>query len=312
MDDQINNRPKGRRRRRVNKRRLMTVIVLFLLCVASLVYILTHFGNQGAQKAEEPAEEVPAAEESTVAPEEADAAAAEKAALHVYSHRGSAGSDELTFITYDRAIEEGSKIIEADMVVSMEDTIYLARDDNAYEMTGVNGFFSGMADSQIDALKTKSGNNILRLKDVFDRYGDSVTYIVDVKYVGARNIEAFTKLVKKYGFEDNVIAASSYFDALRPLDEEFPDMPKLYICADESTLEVALAYDFVDIISVPKSMMTADNLKAVHKENKKFSAWTLNSEEEILKAIDLGVDTYFTDDSGLAVKLEKEHRTEDQ
>ena len=311
MNDLGNDIPRRRRRIRVNKKRLFTVIVLLLLCIASIVYILVHFGKSGAGRAEEPAEGTSAAEESAEAPEEdAEAAADEKAASHVYSHRGSAGDDELTFITYDRAIDEGSNIIEADMVVSGDGTIYLARDDHALDMTGVNGYFSGMTDGQIDALKTRSGNNILRLKDVFDRYGDSVTYIIDIKYVSSRNTDAFKKIVKKYGFEDNVIAASSYFDALRPLEDTFPDMPKMYIAADPSTFDLALGTDYVDIISVPKNMMTADNLKAAHKYGKKFSAWTLNSEDEIRSAIELSVDSYFTDDSGLAIKLEKECRTE--
>ena len=54
--------------------------------------------------------------------------------------------------------------------------------------------------------------------------------------------------------------------------------------------------------------MNADNLKAANDSGKKFSAWTLNTEEEIKNAIDLGVDMYFTDDSALAVRLEEENR----
>ena len=66
----------------------------------------------------------------------------------------------------------------------------------------------------------------------------------------------------------------------------------------------------MDIISVPKEIMTADNAQAAHDHHKKFSAWTLNSEKEIKSAIDLGVDSYFTDDTELAIKLEKKYRTE--
>ena len=56
--------------------------------------------------------------------------------------------------------------------------------------------------------------------------------------------------------------------------------------------------------------MTEDNLKAAHEHEKTFSVWTLNSEEEILKAIELGVDTYFTDDTALAIQLEEQYRSE--
>lgn len=309
---------KRRKRVRVNKKRLFTVIVLFLLCVASIVYILGHFGNSGAKKEEKPAEETAAVEENADTPDEdaetpeekAEAAADEKAVSHVYSHRGSAGDDELSFAAYDRAVEAGSKYIEADVVVSGDGTVYVARDDHALDMTGVDGYFSGMTDGQIDKLKTKSGDSVIKLKDLFDRYGDSVTYIVDVQYTGSRNTDAFTICVRTAGMEDNVIAASSYFDVLRPLDETFPDMIKLYVCADQATFDVALGHEYVDVVSVPKEIMTADNLKAARDHDKKFSAWTLNTEEEIRSAIDLGADSYFTDDSGLAIKLEKKYRHE--
>ena len=309
MNETSNNR--SERRKKAKNRKLMIIIVLLLLCLASLVYILSHFGSPNDRRAEEPAEETPAAEETAEVPEEnADVIAVEKAASHVYSHRGSAGDSELSFISYDAAVEAGSKYIEADIVVSGSGTPNLARDDYAMDMTGYGGYFSGMADSQIDELKTKSGEKVLKLKDLFERYGDSVTYLVDIKYTGSRNTDAFSSVVKKYGYEDNVIATSSFFDVLKPLEVAFPDMTKLYVCMDQATFDIALEKDYVDIISVPKDLMTADNLKAAHKHDKKFSAWTLNSEKDIRKAIDLGVDTYFTDDSALAIELEKGYRGE--
>jgi len=307
MNEQTSNRTNSRRK--AKQRKLITIIVLLLLCVAASLYILTHFGRAQENVAEEPQTETPAAEEPAEeeAPQTADT---EAAASHVYSHRGEAGDDELTFAAYDRAVEAGSKYLEADLVVSASGTVYLAHDDYALDMTGTGGYFSGMTDGQIDKLQTKSGSKVLKLKDLFEKYGDSVNYILDIKYTSQRNIEAFTIAVRTYGLEDNIIAASSYFDALRPLDETFPDMTKIYICADQATFDLALDHEYVDMISVPKEIMTADNLKAAHDHDKKFSAWTLNSEEEIREAIDLGVDSYFTDDTALAIKTEQEYRTE--
>ena len=307
MDEQTNNR--ASRRKRAKRRKLITIIVLLLLCIMSAVYILAHFGESGNDSAEEQAAENPAAEE-TADEEVPETVEAGIAASHIYSHRGSAGDDELTFAAYDKAVEAGSKYIEADIVVSGDGTVYLAHDDYAMDMTGTNGYFSGMTDGQIAKLKTKNGSSVLKLKDLFEKYGDSVNYIVDGKYMSARNVDAFTIAVRTSGLEENVIAASSFFDVLRPLDETFPDMTKLYVCPDQATFELALDKDYVDIISVPKDVMTADNLKAAHEHDKKFSAWTLNTEEEISKAIELGVDSYFTDDTALAIGLEKDMRTE--
>ncbi len=306
---QNNSNTNSNRSGKAKRRRLLIVIVLLLLCVAAAVYIIVHFGSAKNETGEAVAEETTVEEEVAETPQEdPDAAADEKAASHVYSHRGSAGEDELSFAAYDRAVEAGSKYLEADIVVSASGTVYLARDDQALYMTGYNGYFSGMTDRQIDELETNAGNKVIRLKDLFDKYGDSVTYLVDIKYSSSRNIDAFTETVKEYGYEKNVIAVSSYFNALSPLEEEFPDMEKLYVCSDSATFDLALGKEYVDIISVPAELMTPDYRDAAHNNDKKFSVWTLNTEEEISNAIELGVDTYFTDDSALAIKLEKEKR----
>lgn len=305
---QGNSKIDGRRKRKARKRRLLIIIVLLLLCVAAAVYIIVHFGGSKEESIETAVEEAPVEEVIPTPQEEPDAAADEKAAEHVYSHRGSAGDDELTIAAYDRAVEAGSKYLEADIVVSASGTVYLAHDDQAFDMTGYNGYFSGMTDGQIDALQTKSGSKVLRLKDLFDKYGDSVTYLVDVKYSSSRNVDVFIETVKGSGFEKNVMAVSSFFSVLSQLEDEFPDMEKLYVCGDAATFDLALEKDYVDIISVPADLMTADRLKAAHDNGKKFSVWTLNTDKEIGDAIELGVDTYFTDDSSLAIRLEKEKR----
>ena len=305
MNEQNNNR--ASRRKRAQRRKLITIIVLLLLCILSVVYILAHFGKAADKRAEEAAKETPAAEET------ADEAVPETvtegiAASHVYSHRGSAGDDELTFAAYDKAVEAGAGYIEADMVVSADGTVYVAHEDESGPMTGYEGYFSGMSDSQIDSLTTKAGNKVLKLTELFDKYGDSVTYVVDIKYNDPRNAEALVKTVKDYGNEGNVVAASFLPKALSAVEEDLPDMTKIYLCSDQGTFNAALGYSFADVLCVPADIMNADNLKAARDNGKQFSAWTLNTEEEIKSAIELGVDTYFTDDSALAVRLEGENR----
>ncbi len=302
----------GNRKNRKQSKKIIVILLMLALCVLAVCYIfsLAHSRTEerkaeaaAAEKADQAAAE--AAEEAAAQEEEA---AQNNAGSHVYAHRGSAGDNELSIAAYDKAVEAGAGYIEADMVVSADGTVYVAHEDESEPMTGYGGYFSGMTDGQIDALKTRSGNNILKLTDLFEKYGDSVKYIVDIKYSAARNTDAFIKTVKDAGYEDKVIAASFYPKALSAVEEAFPDMTKIYLCSDQGTFNAGLGYSYADILCVPSSIMTADNLKAAHDSDKQFSAWTLNTEEEIKSAIELGVDTYFTDDSALAVKLEEENR----
>ena len=299
---------RSERKRKAKNRMLLLIILMLLLCVAAVCFLLLNSAGHEGGSAEEPGDTTTAEEGGELSDEDTDAIESGEAASHVYSHRGSAGDDELTFAAYDKAIEDGSKFIEADMVVSQSGTIYLAHDDYAKDMTGIDGYFSGMTDGQIDELKTKSGSNIVKLKDLFEKYGDSVTYLIDIKYTGPRNIEAFVDAVKESGLQDNIIATGSYFSVLSPLEEEFPDMPKLIICKDQGTFDTAIWKDYIDIVCVPKEIMTSDNRKIAHDHDKLFSAYTLNTKDEIKSAIEMGVDTYFTDDTKLAIKQEKKLR----
>lgn len=55
--------------------------------------------------------------------------------------------------------------------------------------------------------------------------------------------------------------------------------------------------------------MTKENVALVHKNNKDFNVWTLDTTSEILQAIDLKVDTYFTNYTAKALALEKKANT---
>ena len=325
----------SRIQRKKKKNKLTLIIVLLVLCLAAMVYILMLVkggtaehaqGNQAAEAAEESGaegkgDETAANEENdsddtddAAGTEEneaaADDAAAEMAASHVYSLRGSEEAAEMSWDAYDSAVEAGSKYLSMGFVVSGSGTAYIANDDYAYDMTGIKGYFSGMKDSQIDALTTRSGGKMIKLHEVFDKYGRDVNYVIELKYTTDRNLRAFINLVREYGLEDNVIVSCSAYYGLEKMENHFPEMTKLCLCEDQTVFNGALGRSYIDIASVNKSIMTEANCKAAHDSGKQFNARILDSEEEIKSAIAIGADSYYTDETELALKLEKENRVE--
>ena len=235
---------------------------------------------------------------------------AEQAASHVYSHRGSETlAVEHTFEAYDMAIAAGSRNIEQDLVISADGTLYVSHDATATRLTGVSAYYSGMTDSQIDELRTSNGEKILKLSEVFDRYGKKVHYIIELKSMDSGTIDAFRKIVDEYGYEDQIVVQCFQLQVLKTLEEYYPNMPKLHLSeVDQWAFENALTKDYVDMVSVDTSMFTEANCRAAHEHGKQFNVWTLDTEEGIRRAIDMGVDTYFTNDTALAIKLEKKYR----
>ncbi len=233
----------------------------------------------------------------------------ETAVTHVYSHRGSAGANEHSYDAYDEAIAAGSVYIEQDVIRSSDGVLFVAHSKDAVVMTGTSALYSVMTAEQIDGMKTLAGNKILRLSEVFDRYGKNITYVIDLKLLDETTVSAFETLVEQYGNQDAIIIQCKDTDILKRLDGRFPDMTKLLLCRTQEDINGCLDMPYIDIVSVPaQSDLMADfNVQGVHKYGKKFNVWTIDTEEQIKHAIDLNVDTYFTNNTPLALSIEKSY-----
>lgn len=226
----------------------------------------------------------------------------------VYSHRGASVEEiEHTIAAYDLAILYGSKYIEQDLVTSRDNTLYVSHDLSAKRITGLDKLFSDMSDDEISDLRTENNEKILSLQNVFDRYGDTVNYVIELKE-NSNQTKLFEDIVKKNNLEDNIVVQASEIKPLQDLNKSFPSMPKLLLVKDQDELEEAVTYDVVDIVAAEKSMMTEENVELVHGHKKLFNIWTINSTSEIKKAIDLGIDNYFTNFTAKALALENKYR----
>lgn len=125
---------------------------------------------------------------------------------------------------------------------------------------------------------------------------------------GADEVDAFTRLVIQHGVEDDVIVQCHDVSVLRQLAETFPAMRRLLLLSDIDDLENVLEEECVDIISVNKEYLSADVCQRVHSRDKLINVWTLNSLDEIRDAIDMGVDSYFTNYTAKALALEAKYR----
>ena len=292
-------------------RLVLIICIMLALIAASTVILFRNVEKTNSEKEEAARIEAELRQKQA---EEEEASARKKAeedaiASHVYSHRGSAGDHEHSFEAYDKAIEAGSKYIEQDLVLSADGVLFVSHDLDAARLTGSKLTFSSATADEIESLTTYAGNKILRLSEVFDRYDRNITYVIELKSSDSATINAFEELVDQYGFKDVIIVQSSSTDVLNILEDKYPDMPKLYVCKSQSDFYASLEMPYVDIISVDidRGLMTENNCIEAHEHGKLFSAWTLDQEESIRKAIEMNVDTYFTNDTPLALSLEREY-----
>lgn len=291
---------------------MLIAILLMLALIAACLLWLTVRGRQLNEGDRQSTVETLETAGQTAAEElipSDDAVKTYDAAAHVYSHRGKAGDYEHSFKAYDEAIAAGSRYIEQDLVLSADGVLFVSHDLTAAAMTGDSRAYASMNADEIDKIQTKAGDKVLRMSEVFDKYGDTVNYVIELKaYEDGRMIDAFRKLVDEYGYQDRIIVQCQDIHPLRTIKSIYPDMTELYICRSQWGFDTSINEPNIDIISVKDWMMTSANCQTVHNHGKLFSVWTLNSEASIRNAIDMGVDTYFTDDTPLAISLEKKYR----
>ncbi len=300
-----------RRKRKEQKKKIIIIAALLLLSILAGMYAVKLAGkvaeDRRAAEAEAQAEAEAAAQQEAEAAAAAEAEAeAAKKSDSIYAYSGASGDAKYSLAAYDSAVEAGAGVIAVPFVVSQDGTLYVSDDDYAQELTGYGGYFSGMTDGQINNLETRSGAKVLKLSDVIDKYGKDIHYDIELKYTSERNLMALKELIDKKDCADVVSISSRYFNGLRSLDNELPDIPKIFICSSEEEWGEAMIHEFIDSVSVSKEMMSADYCKEAHDRNKKFGAWILNSEEEINTANEIGADFYYTDEAALAAGIEKE------
>ena len=301
---------KKKKRKRSRQLQLIAILLMLLLIAACLAWLtlrgraLNRSHTAKMMKTLESAQQK--VSEGAAAAEEL--AAGFKVAQHVYSHRGSAGENEHSFKAYDDAIAAGSFNIEQDVVLSQDGVLFVSHDLSAAAMTGVDRQYSSMTAEEIEGLKTSAGNKVLRMSEVFDRYGRSVNYLIELKaYEDSRIIDSFRELIDKYAYQDIVTVQCMDIHVLRNLESVYPDMKKLYVCRSQWGFETSIKEPEIDIISVKSTLMTADRCRAVHDSGKLFSTWTIDSADAIKAAIDIGVDAYFTNNTPLAISIEKDY-----
>lgn len=294
------------------KKQIKTVLIIFsVLIMLSFTACTTKTDDSDGKSVDSSSEQNNVDEQDDINEQGDINGQVDSACEHVISHRGASGEEtEHTAAAYDLAILYGSKYIEQDVVTSKDGTLYVSHDSSAQKITGVDKLYSEMTDEEIDELRTVDGQKILKLSEVFDKYGDSVTYVIELKDKESQ-VDIFAALVKEYGNEDSIIVQCFDIAALEALEPIFPDMKKMYLIDKKEDFEAGLNLDFVDILAVcawKDGLMSEENCKKAHDAGKEFNVWTINLTQEIIRAIEMDVDSYFTNYTAKALALEKIYR----
>lgn len=233
------------------------------------------------------------------------------------AHRGASGyAPEHTIPAYDLAVSSGADYIEIDLQMTKDGELIALHDLEVDRTTNRPGRASLMTLKEIKALDAGSWFNeqnpqsadpsyekleIPTLDEIFQRYGRTVNYYIETKSVGME--DKLIHLLREYsilGSESKVIIQSFYSKSLKKIHQLEPGIPliQLYRYKEQAKLsdrELKSLDKYAAGIGVNFDMVDEEYIKKAHSHGLAIHLFTVNTDEGIQRAVEVGADGVFTD-----------------
>jgi glycerophosphoryl diester phosphodiesterase len=228
----------------------------------------------------------------------------------VIAHRGGGGEwPEETLYAFENAIKLGVDIIEMDLHRTIDGELVLMHNSTVDETTDGSGEIKQLTLKQIKELNAAAKwpgmkLEVATLEEVFQTF-PTMRMNIEIKQKEPSLVTQFCHLINKYKMTDKVLIASGWNSVLREFRIECPE-----VATSASILEIAefealdKVFDFgyrpeTDALQwhsefvVP--IITEKFVQKAHDLNLVVHAWTVNTEDEMQRMINIGVDGIITD-----------------
>lgn len=229
--------------------------------------------------------------------------------MEVTAHRGASRFyPENTMAAFEGAKELGADWIELDVQQSKDGQIFVMHDANFMRTAGIDCNTWELTYNKISRLDAGSffdikfnGEKIPLLTETIAFAKDNhIKLNIELKPTGHE--EKFEKtvvdMINQEHFREQCVITSQVYEVLERVKAYDPQIQTVYV--------MSLAYGNInrlaaaDNFSIEATSVTEKIVSDVHNAGKQLYAWTVNTEENINRMIDPGVDNIITDDVTLA------------
>lgn len=210
----------------------------------------------------------------------------------IIGHRGCGVEPENTL----RALKKGMEcadFVEVDVRMSRDNEPVVIHDRTLDRTTDGRGLVKDFTLAQLKEFDAGKGERIPALQEVLDLVKDK-GLIVELKEAGSE--DKICGIIKESRFR-NIILVSFSPQAVRSAKEKLPYFKTGIIYSRGMKNPLHLALGIKASILLPKFELASRELvEKAHRHGLMVFAWTLNSEEDIRKAVEMGVDGFASDD----------------
>ena len=215
-------------------------------------------------------------------------------------HRGAKGYvAENTLASVQKALALGVDGIEIDVFVCQTGELVVFHDKTLEKLTDATGYIEALPLDSIRKITVLGSEPIPTLNEILDEVPGKVVLNIELK--GAGTAKPTIDLLDTY-FQAQKIAPKdiliSSFDwnELAIFFANNAEVPIAVLTEDDPLDAIPVAQQLKAVAINPDfKSLTAENVDKIHKQKLKIYPWTVNTEEDIQKMIDLGVDGIISD-----------------
>jgi glycerophosphoryl diester phosphodiesterase len=240
----------------------------------------------------------------------------------VIAHQGGEGIwPSNTMLAYQNAMDLGVDVLEMDIHATSDGALVAMHDETVDRTTDGAGQIRQMTLAQIQALDAGyywtdddgatypfrgQGVTVPSLDEIFTAFPD-VPMIIELKQVQPSIVDSFCSLIRQYGKQEQIIAASFDAPTLRAFRRACPE-----VATSAGENEVRFFYILnraylpflysppAEALHVPESsgnllVVTERFVTAAHDRNMDVHVWTVNEAEDMERLIAMDVDGIMTD-----------------
>lgn len=241
----------------------------------------------------------------------------------IFAHRGaSAHAPENTLAAFALALEQSADGIELDAKLTADGQVVVIHDATVDRTTGSHGNVKDMTLAELRTLDAGGffsekfkGEKIPTLDEIFEVVGKRTFINVELTNYNSRHdhlVESVCVLVKKHGLQKSVLFSSFFASNLSKARSYLPEVPRglLALPGLLGAWQRSFGFAFGNYQALHPNLKDASHqqVQRVHRLGRKIHVWTVNSEEDIRRLVDWGVDGIFTDDPQLAVQARGESK----
>ena len=248
--------------------------------------------------------------------------------IKIIAHRGAAGlAPENTISAFAKAMEYNVDMVELDVHLSADDSVIVMHDHNVKRTTNGEGEIEDLTYDYIKGLDAGSwydpkfsNEKVPTLREVLQFVNGRTTVLIELKWPKKGTYKNLVKnvlqTIKDCHAENWVVVQSFEQQYLKEMNQAAPGIPcHQLVFAAPNLLPIyhdrSLGFGefeplpFVRSVNISYLYLNKKFIQKMHDKNMTVYAYTLDSEDKMSKAINLGIDGIITNRPDVARELLK-------